>query len=117
MRPCPSPCWRGADGRAHCQQGSGIDSGGATRSYVDWLMATRTMSEHTCRAYDSDLASLREQPGSSTPVTRLSADTLVDFITAQRDRGLAAATIQRRASALVVVGNGRVLSGNKYGVG
>ena len=77
-----------------------MDLGGATRSYVDWLMATRTMSEHTFRAYGGDLASLREQLGADTPVTSLNADGLVDFITAQRDRGLAPATIQRRASSV-----------------
>ena len=41
----------------------------ATRSYLNWLKATRTMSEHTLRAYGGDLAALTGELGAS--VSRL----------------------------------------------
>lgn len=72
----------------------------ATRSYVNWLEATRTMSEHTLRAYGGDLAALRKQIGPETPAESLSAECLVGFIAAQRQLELAAATIRRRTSAV-----------------
>lgn len=72
----------------------------AARDYLDWLAATRTLSEHTLRAYRGDLAALAQEIGGAAPVKRLNANTLVAFISAQRERGLAATTIRRRASAL-----------------
>ncbi len=72
----------------------------ATHGYINWLKATRTMSEHTLRAYGGDLAALRKQIGPETPAESLSAESLVDFISAQRQLGLTAATIRRRASAI-----------------
>lgn len=77
-----------------------MDLGRATRSYLDWLIATRTVSEHTVRAYGGDLAALSNQLGLGISVKSLSADKLVGFVTAQRNRGMAAATVQRRASAV-----------------
>ena len=71
----------------------------AIRTYLDWLVATRTMSEHTLRAYQGDLAALAHNLGAETPVGTVSAGKLVEFIVAQRQRGLAASTIRRRASA------------------
>ena len=72
----------------------------ATHSYLDWLGATRTMSEHTLRAYRGDLSALARLLGSMTPVQRVSADRLVEFIGVQRQHGLAASTIRRRISAV-----------------
>lgn len=72
----------------------------ATASYLNWLEDTRTMSEHTLRAYAGDLATLTNQVGAATSATGLNADGLVAFIAAQRRDGLAAATIRRRASAV-----------------
>lgn len=72
----------------------------ATSSYINWLKATRTMSEHTIRAYGGDLAALRKQIGPETLAESLSAECLLDFIAAQRQLELAAATIRRRASAV-----------------
>ena len=72
----------------------------ATRSYIDWLKATRTMSEHTLRAYGGDLAALQRQLGSEAPAESLNAECLVGFIAAQRQLDLTVATIRRRASAV-----------------
>ena len=72
----------------------------ATRAYLDWLGATRTMSEHTLRAYRGDLAALTQRLGAATPVSSVGADGLLEFIVAQRQQGLAPATIRRRASAI-----------------
>lgn len=72
----------------------------ATRSYLSWLKATRTMSEHTLRAYGGDLAALTGELGASIPASSLHADALVQFIVLQRQRGLAPATIRRRVSAI-----------------
>ena len=77
-----------------------MNLGQATRSYLDWLGSTRTMSEHTLRAYGGDLVALTDQLGANTPANTVSADKLVEFIVVQRHHGLAAATIRRRASAV-----------------
>ena len=77
-----------------------MDLGQATRAYLDWLQATRTMSEHTLRAYAGDLAGLTDQLGAETAVDGLSADRLMEFIVVQRQNGLAASTIRRRASVI-----------------
>ena len=72
----------------------------AIRSYLDWLENTRSMSEHTLRAYANDLVALAEQLGANTPVESLSAKKLIEFIVFQRHQGLAPATVRRRASAI-----------------
>lgn len=72
----------------------------ATTAYLNWLATTRTMSEHTLRAYQSDLLSLTRRLGASCPVGSLCAETLVGFIVWQRQEGLAPSTIRRRASAI-----------------
>ena len=72
----------------------------ATRAYLEWLEATRTISEHTLRAYRCDLATLTQRLGAATPVHSVGSDRLVDFIVVQRQQGLAASTIRRRASAI-----------------
>ena len=72
----------------------------ATRAYLDWLETTRTMSVHTLRAYAGDLAALTDQLSADTAVAGLSADRLVEFIAVQRQNGLAASTIRRRASVI-----------------
>lgn len=74
--------------------------GQATRSYIEWLETTRSMSEHTLRAYGGDLAALTDQLGANTPAESVSADKLIEFMVGQRQHGLAAATIRRRASAV-----------------
>ena len=72
----------------------------ATRSYINWLKATRTMSEHTLRAYGGDLAALRKQIGPAAPIENLNAESLIAFIAAQRRLDLSMATIRRRASSV-----------------
>lgn len=72
----------------------------ASGAYLHRLAITRTMSDHTLRAYRGDLASLTRTLGGTTPVERLSAQRLVEFIDGQRRRGMAASTIRRRASAV-----------------
>lgn len=77
-----------------------MNLGQATLNYLDWLKATRTLSEHTLRAYDYDLTALVDQLGNDTPAKSVSEDTLMEFIIGQRHHGLTAATIRRRASAI-----------------
>lgn len=72
----------------------------AAGAYMNWLEATRTMSVHTLRAYSGDLTALRRHLGDATPVERMSAREIVDFIAGQRQHGLAPSTIRRRASAV-----------------
>ena len=76
-----------------------MDLGQAAHTYLDWLAATRTMSEHTLRAYKGDLVALTHHLGTAFPVEGVSADRLVEFLVVQRERGLAPSTIRRRASA------------------
>ena len=77
-----------------------MELGQAIRSYLDWLEVARAMSEHTLRAYRGDLAALRKHLGQDIHAGRISSEGLVEFIAAQRELGLTAATIRRRASAI-----------------
>ena len=72
----------------------------ARGGYLDWIEDTRTISEHTLRAYGTDLAALVGQLGADTPAENVNAKKLIDFIVSQRHLGLAPATIRRRASAI-----------------
>ncbi|WP_419924915.1 site-specific integrase [Candidatus Poriferisocius sp.] len=70
----------------------------ARGGYLDWIEDTRTISEHTLRAYCGDLAALRRHLAPAVPAGSISSEGLVEFIAAQRGLGLTAATIRRRSS-------------------
>lgn len=72
----------------------------ARQQYVRWLRATRNMSAHTIRAYDGDLAVFERHVGSDASAGGISRELLVAFLETQRSRGLAPATIKRRASGV-----------------
>jgi integrase/recombinase XerC len=72
----------------------------AHEQYVRWLLATRDLSPHTIRAYDSDIAAFERHLGIRAFVNKIDRDCLVAFIEEQRAAGLSAASIRRRASGL-----------------
>ena len=95
-----SCCRAGTDRRSLSHEGNGMELEQAIGDYLDWLATTRTMSAHTLRAYRGDLAAATREIGSATAVETLNTEALLAFIAAQRERGLAASTVRRRASAL-----------------
>lgn len=72
----------------------------AREAYLRWLDVTRNLSEHTLRAYSSDLKLLERHVGACTPIRSLSADSLFEFLESQRRSGLTTSTIRRRACSL-----------------
>lgn len=68
--------------------------------YVRWLLATRDLSPHTIRAYDSDLARFERYVGTDIEVNEIDRDGLISFIEEQKADGLSPASLRRRASAL-----------------
>lgn len=90
----------GTEGRSRHLGRSRMDLEQTLCNYLDWLKDTRTMSEHTLRAYGTDLRALVDHLGAGTPAESVSSEGLVRFIVLQRRRGLAPATIRRRASAI-----------------
>jgi site-specific recombinase XerD len=72
----------------------------AHRQYVRWLLATRDLSPHTIRAYDSDIAALERHLGTRALVNRIDRECLVAFVEELRASGLSAMSIRRRASGL-----------------
>jgi len=72
----------------------------ARKRYVRWLLATRDLSPHTIRAYESDLSSFERRTGAHEEIERLDRNDLISFLENQRDAGLSPASLRRRASAL-----------------
>lgn len=72
----------------------------ARERYIRWLSATRELSTHTIRAYDSDIAAFERHLGPSALVEQIDTDALLGFVEHQRAAGLASKSIRRRASAL-----------------
>jgi len=72
----------------------------ARLAYLRWLGETRDLSPHTLRAYDGDLRALESHLGSSSAVSAICRDRILSFIGAQREAGLCAASVRRRASAV-----------------
>jgi integrase/recombinase XerC len=72
----------------------------ARDEYLRWLLATRDLSPHTLRAYDSDIAAFERYLGSSSLVNQIDRDRLIAFMEDQRTAGLSSMTIKRRASGL-----------------
>src|ERR1700726_2984320 len=72
----------------------------ARKQYLRWLLATRDLSPHTIRAYDSDIAALEGHMGVSALVNRIDRDCLVAFVGDLRSSGLSATSIRRRAAGL-----------------
>ena len=59
----------------------------AREQYVRWL-ATRDLSPHTIRAYESDIASLERYVGVHADVRDLNRDCVVSFVEDQRAASL-----------------------------
>jgi integrase/recombinase XerC len=72
----------------------------AREKYVHWLLATRDLSPHTLRAYESDLMGFEEFAGADLDVDELDRSSFVGFLDSQRARSLSPASLRRRASAL-----------------
>lgn len=72
----------------------------ARAQYIQWLIATRDMSPHTIRAYESDIAVFNRHIGLWAGVREIDRESLIGFIDAQKQDGLSPRSIRRRASAL-----------------
>lgn len=72
----------------------------AREEYVRWLLATRDLSQHTIRAYSSDIGMVERHFGQKARVDQLEQASLVAFIEQQRAGGLGAASVRRRVSGL-----------------
>lgn len=72
----------------------------ARREYVRWLEAARDLSQHTIRAYDSDVAALEHHLGGQRCVGEIDRVRVLSFLEAQRTRGLSPLTLRRRASGM-----------------
>jgi len=72
----------------------------AHEQYIRWLLATRDLSPHTIRAYDSDISAFERGLGAHRMVDQIDRDSLVSFMEAQRAAGLSARSMRRRASGL-----------------
>lgn len=72
----------------------------AVAVYLRWLKVARNVSDHTLRAYTSDLKIFAEHLGPHAPVETISASTLLALFEAQQASGLRAATVRRRVCAV-----------------
>lgn len=72
----------------------------ARTQYIRWLLATRDLSPHTIRAYDSDLASFERYVGADFDVEEIDQDSVISFIEKQKAAALSPASLRRRAAAL-----------------
>jgi site-specific recombinase XerD len=72
----------------------------ARERYVRWLVVGRDLSPNTIRAYDGDLAAFERHVGPAVHVRRIDRERLIAFIEAQREAGLAPASIRRRAAGV-----------------
>jgi site-specific recombinase XerD len=72
----------------------------ARQQYIHWLIATKNLSPHTIRAYESDIVAFERYLGARTSVSRIDRDEGLAFIKEQQAAGLSSRSIRRRASAL-----------------
>lgn len=72
----------------------------ARTQYIRRLLATRDLSPHTIRAYDSDLASFERYVGIEFDVEEIDQDSVISFIEKQKAAALSPASLRRRAAAL-----------------
>ncbi|MGB0697722.1 MAG: tyrosine-type recombinase/integrase [Rhodospirillaceae bacterium] len=73
----------------------------ASLVFLDHCRDTKTLSPHTLRAYEIDLAHAATQIRAQKPITSISRDDLRIYISHMlRDEGLAEATIKRRLATL-----------------
>src|SRR5260370_39396576 len=73
---------------------------GAKAECIRWLLATRDLSPHTIRAYESDIAAFERYFGSQASVEEIDGHAIVAFVEEQRGTGVGSRSIRRRASAL-----------------
>lgn len=72
----------------------------AHKAFIPWLVGTRSLSPHTVRAYDGDVAALRRHLGSEVSVHSLSYQTITSFVMALRQSGASGSSIRRRVAGL-----------------
>jgi site-specific recombinase XerD len=72
----------------------------ARDGYVRWLRATRDLSPHTIRAYESDITALERHLPRGALVAHIDRDRLLEFIERQRAAGMAPTSIRRRVAAV-----------------
>ena len=72
----------------------------AIDGYLHWLASTRNPSQHTLRAYKSDLKQWLSHVKADPPTSGLADGHVVSFVEAQRSAGLSDLTIIRRLVAL-----------------
>jgi site-specific recombinase XerD len=72
----------------------------ARTQYIRRLLATRDLSPHTIRAYDSDLASFERYVGADFDVKEIDQKGVISFIEKQKSAALSPASLRRRAAAL-----------------
>jgi integrase/recombinase XerD len=72
----------------------------AKDEYIRWLLATRDLSPHTIRAYESDIAAFGRYFGTEASVEEIDGHAIVAFVEEQRGTGVGSRSIKRRASGL-----------------
>jgi site-specific recombinase XerD len=72
----------------------------ARRRYIRWLLATRNLSPHTLRAYETDVRSFERSLGGRFEVAAIDSEVLISYLQQQRDAGLSPRSLRRRSSAL-----------------
>ena len=72
----------------------------AREEYTRWLLVTRDLSPHTVRAYVGDIAALERHLGDRALVGEIDRTRLLGFIEAQREAGISARSLRRRAAGL-----------------
>jgi site-specific recombinase XerD len=72
----------------------------ARTEYEGWLVSSRDLSSHTAKAYREDLAIFQKHVGAKTNVADVTRESMIGFLGAQRQSGLAASSVRRRASSL-----------------
>lgn len=72
----------------------------AAEAYKAWLTKVKNLSEHTVRAYSSDIDLWLLYRRADTELRDLEADCLLAFVEDQRSRGLTERTVLRRVAAL-----------------
>ncbi len=80
--------------------------------YRQWLVATQDLSEHTIRAYETDVAALRRFLGPGFAASGLSPSVFHEFLDHLATTGQSSTTIRRRVSGLRSFCNWLVLSGH-----
>lgn len=72
----------------------------AISRYIHWLANAKSLSDHTIRAYSSDMGLWSIHSGPTTDVRNLTAHDLLTFVEDQRSSGMAERTILRRITAI-----------------